>query len=167
MTTINRLLAAAVLALGAGTAHATQNLVPCLPYAPAEATVSGTLGAETYAGPPNYDSIERGDLPQTAFFLALDKPVCVSGGGDPASAAAPERNVEKIRINLPADGALRKRMRLLMGKVAVTRGTLTHADSTRDRAVVVMELADIDPGPGVVMIPPPKPKSDKPPKAKK
>lgn len=167
MRTIDRGLAAALLALAAGGAHAAPGTETCLPYAPAEATISGTLGAETYAGPPNYDSIEHGDLPQTAFFLALDKPVCVSGGGDSGNPAAPERHVEKIRISLPAGGALRKRMRLLMDKVAVARGTLTHAASTRDRAAVVMELVGVEPGPGVVMEPPKKPPSDKPPKPKK
>jgi hypothetical protein len=49
----------------------------CLRWEPTITTLTGTLVTRTYPGPPNYDSLERGDLPQRTFLLVLDRTVCV------------------------------------------------------------------------------------------
>jgi hypothetical protein len=39
--------------------------------------VRGRMIKRTYAGPPNYQSIRRGDVPERVRILKLDKPVCL------------------------------------------------------------------------------------------
>lgn len=40
---------------------------------------SGKVWRETFAGPPNYESIENGDEPETYWILTLDSPRCIIG----------------------------------------------------------------------------------------
>lgn len=44
--------------------------------------VQGTLMRETFPGPPEYQSIEAGDEPETYWLVVLDRPACVAA--DPA-----------------------------------------------------------------------------------
>ena len=36
----------------------------CLSYQPAAVTLKGVIARETFAGPPNYESIKDGDVPR-------------------------------------------------------------------------------------------------------
>ena len=49
----------------------------CLSYEPAVVTVSGTLVRRTFPGPPNYESVKKGDKPETSWFLDLPADLCV------------------------------------------------------------------------------------------
>ena len=42
-------------------------------------TVQGRLSRETFPGPPNYESIEKGDHPETYWVLGVNEPVCARG----------------------------------------------------------------------------------------
>jgi hypothetical protein len=42
-----------------------------------DVTVRGKMAEKTYAGPPNYQSIRRGDTPERVRILKFDKPVCL------------------------------------------------------------------------------------------
>jgi hypothetical protein len=64
------LLAALLLS---GSAHAEQ----CLSYA-GRVQLAGVLERRTYPGPPNYESVARGDRPETVWLLRLDRAVCVA-----------------------------------------------------------------------------------------
>lgn len=46
----------------------------------AKVTLSGKLTAREFAGPPNYESIARGDAKETALILELPSPVCADDG---------------------------------------------------------------------------------------
>lgn len=48
-------------------------------YAGDTVELAGTLTRETFPGPPNYQSIEEGDAPETYWFVTRDEPVCVYG----------------------------------------------------------------------------------------
>jgi hypothetical protein len=48
----------------------------CHHYAPAVVTLTGRLIQRTLPGPPNYQSIARGDRPQLVDLLVLDAPLC-------------------------------------------------------------------------------------------
>jgi len=50
----------------------------CLPVEPATLRVSGILERITFAGPPNYQDVTKGDQPETYFVLRLDDPVCLA-----------------------------------------------------------------------------------------
>ena len=69
--------------------HETQQmcLKPLL-YAAGETCIKGStelnglLKRETHPGRPNYESVEKGDEPETGFYLYLDAPVCIEGFGE-------------------------------------------------------------------------------------
>lgn len=41
--------------------------------------LAGRLHRQTFPGPPNYESIAGGDLPETGYYLFLSTPACVEG----------------------------------------------------------------------------------------
>ncbi|MGA3302138.1 MAG: hypothetical protein ABSC72_02495 [Methylovirgula sp.] len=41
--------------------------------------LSGMLSHKIFPGPPNYENTRKGDRPEPAYILTLDKPVCASG----------------------------------------------------------------------------------------
>lgn len=58
----------------------TSSKAACLDLSdPSKLVFSGLLTQNVFPGPPNYESIEMGDRPSTAFLLDLPEPVCVSG----------------------------------------------------------------------------------------
>jgi hypothetical protein len=46
-------------------------------YQPEKVTLSGKLFLKTFPGPPNYESIKKGDRPETGWYLKLDKKIDV------------------------------------------------------------------------------------------
>src|SRR5438270_5700294 len=56
----------------------------CFDYEPNGPAVSlaGRLRSQIFAGPPNYESIRRGDRKETALILTLTKPACTNGDPD-------------------------------------------------------------------------------------
>lgn len=57
----------------------------CLPGEPATVRVSGVLERVTFAGPPNYESVDQGDAPETDFVLLLDNPACLATADRPST----------------------------------------------------------------------------------
>jgi hypothetical protein len=49
----------------------------CLPGQPSVVRLTGILERVTFAGPPNYESVQSGDAPENYFVLRLPAPVCV------------------------------------------------------------------------------------------
>lgn len=41
-------------------------------------TLTGGLSRETFPGPPNYESIDNGDAPETVWVLTVERPQCVT-----------------------------------------------------------------------------------------
>lgn len=113
----------------------------CLSYDPAEAQVTGTLSRQVVPGPPNYQSVRRGDKPETIWVLTLDKPVCVTGNTDDIN--EPEQNVTDLQLVL--EGAQFAQVRRMSGRrvrVAAT-GTLFHAHTAHHRTKVLLDVKEI------------------------
>jgi hypothetical protein len=71
---------------------------PCLPYEPALVTLHGVIERREYPGPPNYESIQAGDLKETAWVLRLDHTTCTQASSD---ALNPERHgIDLIQLVL-------------------------------------------------------------------
>ena len=51
----------------------------CLKCEPTEVTLKGTVYSKDFPGPPNYESIRRGDERMRYWILRLEKPICVEG----------------------------------------------------------------------------------------
>lgn len=51
----------------------------CLAPEPRTVTLNGFIYAKDFPGPPNYESIRRGDERMRYWILRLKKPICVEG----------------------------------------------------------------------------------------
>lgn len=112
----------------------------CLSYEPDVVSVRGIIREKDFPGPPNYESIARGDRRETSWILALDKAVCVTGkGGD----ALDEREENVSEMQLVLDSAGYAKYRGLLMKPVVVRGTLFHAHTGHHHTRVLLTVLDI------------------------
>ena len=111
----------------------------CLKYEPTTVSLVGRLASKTLAGPPNYVSIARGDVPETVYILHLDTPVCVLG--DSSSRTNAKSHVGIKEIQLVTDAA---KARSLVGKRVSASGTLFGPHSRHHRTPVLLRVSRLD-----------------------
>jgi hypothetical protein len=108
----------------------------CLSYDVAGVKLTGTISRKTFPGPPNYESIRRGDEPETYWILHLARPICTTAGTDNDA----ESNVTKIQLILaPKQYALYRKFVGARARVRVT-GKLSHAITGHHHTPVLLEL---------------------------
>lgn len=102
----------------------------CLDYGPV--LLNGRLVRQTYAGPPDYESVTKGDAPLVIWVLQLDRSVCVidSAGRHPKEYAARE-----IQIELPPDQYARYGN--LLGVKITVSGELIRGGARHDKRLVI------------------------------
>ena len=114
---------------------ATGAAARCLTYEPSQITLAGSLEQRSVAGPPNYRSIARGDLPQTIYVLVLDAEICVSGNPASVQNRRGHANVSEIQLVVPPSRAKR-----LAGKRVVVTGGLSAGQGGQHRTPVVLTV---------------------------
>ena len=112
----------------------------CLGYGPS-VSLTGTLRSQVFPGPPNYESIKRGDRKETAIILTLVAPACTTGN-DAQGIDVPETSIREMQLVITKD-AHWKTVRRLMGKRAIVAGTLFHAHTGHHRTKVLIDVANI------------------------
>jgi hypothetical protein len=127
-----------LLLIASASAFAQAN---CLSYDPAQVNVMGTILRKTFPGPPNYESVRRGDKPETIWILHLDNPVCVTGNTDEIN--QPERRLTDLQLALDGDEYTRFR-KFIGGQIRVqVTGKLFHAHTAHHRTSVLLEVENI------------------------
>jgi hypothetical protein len=102
----------------------------CLEYG--VVSLSGTLVRQTYPGPPDYESISKGDEPRIIRVLVLDQPICVVDS-DPRY---PREYYEReIQLALRADQF--DRYQDLLGKKVIVSGTLFPGGARHDKRLLI------------------------------
>jgi len=102
----------------------------CIEYG--AVSLTGRLVRQTYAGPPDFESMTRGDQPQVIWILALDRGVCAVDGG----ARYPREPYQKeIQLVLPAE--LASKYRALLGERVTATGQLIHGGARYDKRLVL------------------------------
>lgn len=103
---------------------------PCLEYE--IVSLTGTLVRQTYPGPPDYESVTRGDEPQIIWVLLLDRRLCVvdSNPGYPR-----EYNEREVQLVLGADQYVQYRN--LLGKKVIATGKLLHGGGRYQKRLVL------------------------------
>ena len=100
----------------------TGNLNRCYRYWMDTVTLTGTISRRVYPGPPNYESIKRGDEAEPVLLLHLQRPLCTLQSREyPA-----RKDVREIQV-LASDAEFKRGERLAGRRVTVT-GTLTGPD---------------------------------------
>lgn len=101
----------------------------CLEYGPTN--LVGTLVRHTYAGPPDYESVTKGDEPQVVWVLQLDRRVCVD-----ANARYPREPTQiEVELALPEDRYAQYRP--LLGRKIVASGELIHGGANYQKRLVL------------------------------
>lgn len=103
---------------------------PCLEYG--IVSLPGTLVRQTYPGPPDYESVTKGDEPQVIWVLLLDRHICVV---DSNPRYPREYNEREIQLVLAADQYVQYRS--LLGKKAIATGKLLHGGARYQKRLVL------------------------------
>ncbi len=127
-----------LLAAGFSTASG-QN---CFEYGPS-VSLTGTISSRVFAGPPNYESIKRGDRKETAIILSLASPVCTTANDTANSFDVAETDIREVQlvITKPEHWKALKRLR---GKPVVISGTLFHAHTGHHRTKILITVAELN-----------------------
>src|SRR5688500_18092266 len=114
----------------------------CLKYGPAVITLTGTLRSQVFPGPPNYESIKRGDRKERAIILILTTPVCTTSHEPPQGLDEAEKNVREIQLVVTKSAHWKTVERRLTKRVVIT-GTLFHSHTGHHRTKVLINVASI------------------------
>ena len=97
----------ALVALLAGSSPAFPQTQDCYGWS-SPVVLEGFILEGVVPGPPEFESVRRGDAAGTAVFLWLSAPICV--GGDDATGAEPTAAIELVQLAC-SDGQVTREMR--------------------------------------------------------
>ena len=115
----------------------------CYHYAPAPVALTGRLIQRTLPGPPNYESIARGDRPQVVDLLILDTPICTIADYKDCPNSDAFHGQDTIQVRR-AEATWRDVRRLTGQRVTVT-GTLAEWALGPDRTPVLIDPTAVRP----------------------
>ena len=119
----------------------TKPMKKCLPYEPAEVSLIGKLVRKTFPGPPEYESIRKGDKPEIFWLIQLRGPLCTN-----EDAENPELNpaYDDVReVQLVVVPAQYRRYKNLVGQEVEATGTLFGEHTIHHRTAVLLTVKDI------------------------
>lgn len=105
---------------------------PCLEYE--RVSLSGTLVRQVYPGPPDYESVTKGDKPIFIWVLLLDRRVCVIDR-DPSY---PRRYHER-EIQLVAEPQQLTQFQTLLGEKVIVNGKLRPGGAWDEKWLLLTE----------------------------
>jgi hypothetical protein len=120
---------------------AIEDHAACLAYDKPVLKFEGTLKRQTFPGPPNYESVEKGDDAETVWILSLSGlPICTLrvDGDQPA-----EKSVGKMQLLIDSD--MYDKYRSLVGESVTVTGGLDHATTGHHHTDVMLQVTNIEP----------------------
>ncbi len=98
-----------------------------------EENLYGVLEKQTYAGLPNYESVENGDIPETVTVIRLNDPMCFM---------FPERNYETIHIKSVQVVDVNKIINTVENQKIKVSGRLFEAETGHHHTEVLIEVTN-------------------------
>jgi len=95
----------------------------CLSYEPSVVELTGILIRRTFPGPPNYESVHRGDSPEVYWLIDLSRPVCVHEGKTNPDLNPARKDIRRVQLVI-LDPTIYETKKELIGKRVVARGAL-------------------------------------------
>jgi len=114
----------------------------CRSYEPAVVALHGTLIRKTFAGPPNYNDIHKGDKAETTWLLDLDSPICVNQDTAEPDLNPSQRNVRRVQLVL--DQRTYERYKALLGRRVVATGSLFGAHTAHHHTPVLLTVSNLE-----------------------
>jgi hypothetical protein len=114
----------------------------CRSYQPEVVSLHGKLLLKTFAGPPNYHDIRKGDEAQTVWLVRLDSPICVDRDKAEPDLNPSQKNVRSVQLVLNREDG--ERAKALLGKRVVATGSLFGAHTGHDRTPVLLTVTYLD-----------------------
>lgn len=111
----------------------------CLQYGPNTIGLHGKIRRQTFAGPPNYESVANGDEPEQVWVLHLAKPICVVASADWER----EKTVSDIQLVFAEGQSQYDRYRSLVGRRVIATGTLFRAHTGHHHTKVLLTVTAI------------------------
>jgi hypothetical protein len=121
---------------------AQMQIAGCKSYEPAVVELSGKLVRKTFAGPPNYQDVHKGDAPETVWLLKLNSPICVDQDRAQPDINPAKKKVRSVQLVLGNDGEARAKS--LFGKRVQTAGTLFAAHTGHHHTPVLLTVTYLD-----------------------
>jgi hypothetical protein len=136
--TIGTVLALTVAASPAAGADAGATAT-CFSYTE-RLTLSGKLSIETYPGPPNYESVARGDEPETVLVLLLPKPICMEANrADKSGLDQAVSGVQAVQL-----AATSKRLGVTPGQAVRVSGNVFEAHTGHHHTPIVLSEVRVE-----------------------
>jgi Domain of unknown function (DUF4431) len=111
----------------------------CLAYETDGVKLTGRIKIRTFPGPPNFESVKKGDTPEVAWVLHLAKPICVKADQENEFDVA-ENNVTDVQLALDSEHKEWRALARSHALVTVT-GKLFHSHTGHHHTAVLMEVA--------------------------
>jgi hypothetical protein len=105
----------------------------CVSYEPEAVTLTGTIRRHTFPGPPNFESVAKGDQAERVWVLHLANPICVNASTD----SEKETGVSDIQL------VLTKYDKSLVNRRVAVSGTLFHAETGHHHTKVLLTVNEI------------------------
>lgn len=114
---------------------AEQNVSRCVDASRADAliTLAGKLTLQSFAGPPNYESIARGDAEERALILELPRSICLDDG----EFVDGSERFDRVHIHAMEPDLLRT-LRQSLGQEVTIAGRAVGAHTAHHRAPMVL-----------------------------
>ena len=134
-------LLVALLLLSA-TARPASLVAECLHYG--DVRLTGRLVQQTYPGPPDFESVTKGDEPLVIWILQLDYGVCIGSSDSSYLSVYNEREIQLVLGNDPyaRTGAYAQYRYLLGQRIAVTGRLLPGGGKYEKRFVIAPRAID-------------------------
>ncbi len=111
----------------------------CLKYEPQVVELKGKVKSVVFPGPPNYESIEEGDKPETYWVLYLSKGICVQGDAKSELNSETEKGVKSLQLVMTGYDKYRP----LLGKNVAVKGRLMHSFTGHHHTAVLIQVESI------------------------
>jgi hypothetical protein len=113
----------------------------CLSYEKEGVVLTGKIKTEMSPGRPNFESVEKGDEPENAWILVLEKPICTNEQNNGAAGVEyAETNVQEVQLALMDD-----KIRPIRGRTVSVKGDLFHAFTGHHHTAVLMSVNSMEP----------------------
>ncbi len=114
----------------------------CLSYEPAVVTLGGTLVRKTFSGPPNYESVKKGDSSETSWFLDLPESVCVNESETEPDLNPKLSGIHEIQLVLQPEQY--QRHKGMIGRRGLATGTLFGEHTGHHHTPVLLTVRTLD-----------------------